>query len=128
MPTRSLVIRIATPFLGLVCAAALAACGSSGSTAAPTAAAGTSAAAPTAQDSAADASTSPAEPAPDRPGGEADCPISAADISTITGLTWEFQEFQAARPLESDETITTTVCAERRLRSVARGRQLTGTS
>lgn len=130
MPTRSPVIRIATTFLGLVYAAALVACGSSGGAAAPTASqaaaepvastgeqaapaapSGTSAAAPSEPDSSSDAPTAAAEPAPDGQGGEADCPISAADISEITGLTWEFQQFQAARPLESDETITTTVCA-----------------
>lgn len=44
-------------------------------------------------------------------GTEADCPLTAADISAVTALTWQFEEYQPARPLETDETVTTTVCA-----------------
>jgi hypothetical protein len=43
-------------------------------------------------------------------GSEADCPLSAADISAVTSMSWQFEEYQAARPLESDETVMTTVC------------------
>ena len=45
-----------------------------------------------------------------RAGSEADCPLSAADIGAVTSMTWQFEEYQAARPLESDETVMTTVC------------------
>ncbi|MEP6562219.1 MAG: hypothetical protein ABJD68_14240 [Nakamurella sp.] len=44
-------------------------------------------------------------------GTEADCPLTAADISAVTALNWQFEQYQAARPLESDKTVMTTVCA-----------------
>jgi len=43
-------------------------------------------------------------------GSDADCPLTAADISAVTSMTWQFETYQAARPLESDETVMTAVC------------------
>jgi len=122
--------------LGIGMAVALTACGSSGGTAAPapTPAAPASATTSTAQPTEADASDQQgsgavltnltsalsaasslvAESKNDSTaaatGSDADCPLTAADISAATSMTWQFEEYQAARPLESDETVMTTVC------------------
>jgi hypothetical protein len=126
---------------GLVLAVALTACGSSGGTAAPApSTAATPEATTTSQPTADQATAAPAKgqgsggeltdltsalaaasslvaeskndpTAAAGPGSDADCPLSEADISAITSMSWQFEEYQAARPLETDKTVTTTVCA-----------------